>query len=201
MQRFWKYLLFFIFILLIGVAYFCLKHIILDKAMRWIEENPLHIPLSHDPIQKDTCGLGICLVIPNASFSLLNQTIYAGDIEVGFLLKYPLTIHLDNKVSYSDENHVTASLDISRNNIQVHEMNFYLSPLQGALSGNIHSEEGILTGQVRNLRSFLQRYWNFLNPNLPIELTYFISNAGQNVELKHRNHWIFINNIPLFPIR
>lgn len=187
--------------LLLGGGYLFLKQTLLNHATHWITENPLNLPITHDPVQKDTCAPGICLMIPNASLTLLNQTIHIGDIEVGLLFQYPPTLRVSNQTNRVHKNYLTGLLDISENDIHVHEMNFHFFPLRGAFSGHLHQDTGKLTGHVENLRAFLQRYWNDLNPNLPIELTYFISNGNHPVELTQHNHWILLNQIPIFKIK
>ena len=202
MQKFLKYVFFLvIFCLLFGIGYFFCKQFILNQAIKWIEKNPLNLPITHDPVQKDSCGLGICLMIPNTSLTLLNQTVHIGDIEVGLLFQYPLTLRVRNQTNRVHENYLTGTLDVSENNIQVHEMNFLFFPLHGTFSGYLHQDTGKLSGHVQNLRTFLQQYWNDLNPNLPIEVTYFISNSDYPVELTQHNHWILFNQIPIFKIK
>ncbi len=202
MKNRWKFILYLLSIVcLLGVSYFYLKKILLNQMVKWIEENPLTIPLNYTIIQKDTCGLGICLKIPNAHLILLNQDIALGDIEIGLLFQYPLTLHLSNQKNKKEGNYLTTSMDISQNQVQIHHMDFHLFPLQGTLNGHITQTEGTLDGHIQNLRSFLQHYWLELNPNLPVALTYFISDTDQPIQLTRRQNWILINQIPLFSIK
>ncbi len=186
-------------VLCLGGLY--LKQRLLDYAIQKIRMNEINLPFDYEDIETDTCSPGICLTLKKVRTSFLNRQLAVGDIEIGLLLRYPITVRLNNTQQTETGKNISFLMDIAKDKTIIHRATIHLTSLKMDIAGSIHGQNVDIAGQVENLRTFIQQNWRFMNIPLPFELTYLLSDTNQPIRFTRQNNWIYMNKMPIFPIQ